>query len=112
MIGDEEYSHRKTVVEEWLKKLPPTGEALRGRAVFEKTCAQCHGTYGPEGKYPNRMVPLEVVGTDSVRLKGLTKEFRAYFSRTWFAQNSSHAEEEPPETCLPSRFGNLKANLS
>jgi putative heme-binding domain-containing protein len=29
-------------VEEWLKKLPASGEPTRGQAVFEKTCAQCH----------------------------------------------------------------------
>lgn len=46
LIGDEEYSNRKTVVEEWLRKLPPTGDAARGRAVFEKTCAQCHALAG------------------------------------------------------------------
>ena len=46
LIGDEEYSNRKTVVEDWLKKLPPTGDVSRGRAVFEKTCAQCHAVGG------------------------------------------------------------------
>ena len=25
-----------------MKKLPATGDAVRGRAVFEKTCAKCH----------------------------------------------------------------------
>jgi len=45
-IGDEEYSNRKAIVEDWLKKLPATGEAARGRAVFEKTCAQCHSLGG------------------------------------------------------------------
>ena len=33
-IGDEEYSNRKTVVDEWLKKMPATGEAGRGRALI------------------------------------------------------------------------------
>jgi putative membrane-bound dehydrogenase-like protein len=42
LISDEEYSNRKSVVEEWLKKLPASGEPTRGQAVFEKTCAQCH----------------------------------------------------------------------
>ncbi len=42
LIGDEEYSNRKSVVEEWLKKLPAEGDAARGRVSFEKTCAQCH----------------------------------------------------------------------
>jgi putative membrane-bound dehydrogenase-like protein len=42
LMGDEEYSNRKAVVEEWLQKLPATGEAARGRAIFERVCAQCH----------------------------------------------------------------------
>ncbi len=42
LFGDEEYSNRKAVVDEWLTKLPPTGDAARGKAVFEKACAQCH----------------------------------------------------------------------
>jgi putative heme-binding domain-containing protein len=46
LIGDEEYSNRKTVVEEWLRKLPSAGEVGRGRAVFEKACAQCHALAG------------------------------------------------------------------
>jgi len=45
-IGDEEYSNRKTVVEEWLKKLPATGEASRGRLVFDRLCAPCHALNG------------------------------------------------------------------
>jgi mono/diheme cytochrome c family protein len=79
--------------------------AADGRKVFEKTCAQCHGTYGPDGKYPNKLIPLEVIGTDSVRLKGLTKEFRAYFNKTWFAGNSAHAEEDPNGYIAPPLDG-------
>ena len=45
-ISDEEYSNRKSVVEDWLKKLPPTGEAARGRPVFERLCAPCHALGG------------------------------------------------------------------
>jgi putative membrane-bound dehydrogenase-like protein len=45
-IGDEEYSNRKAVVEEWLGKLPATGEAARGRPVFDRLCAQCHALDG------------------------------------------------------------------
>jgi len=42
LFGDEEYSNRKTLVTEWLAKLPADGDSVRGRAVFEKICAQCH----------------------------------------------------------------------
>ena len=45
-MGDEEYSNRKTLVEEWLKKLPAQGDATRGRAVFQKTCTPCHSLDG------------------------------------------------------------------
>jgi putative heme-binding domain-containing protein len=41
-MGDEEYSHRKTIVDDWLKKLPPAGDAVRGQVAFQKICAQCH----------------------------------------------------------------------
>jgi putative heme-binding domain-containing protein len=41
-ISDEEYSNRKSIVEDWLKRLPANGDAARGRAIFQKTCAQCH----------------------------------------------------------------------
>jgi putative heme-binding domain-containing protein len=48
LIGDGEYSNRKELVDQWLGKLPATGDASRGRAVFEKVCAQCHrvGAFG------------------------------------------------------------------
>ena len=40
--------------------------AEEGRAVFETNCAQCHGKYGPDDEYPNRLIPYDEVGTDSV----------------------------------------------
>jgi putative heme-binding domain-containing protein len=45
-LGDEEYSNRKTIVEDWLKMLPVAGDPARGRAAFEKVCAQCHAVEG------------------------------------------------------------------
>lgn len=41
-FGDEEYSNRKKVVEEWLGKLPATGSASRGQEVFQRVCSPCH----------------------------------------------------------------------
>ena len=52
--------------------------AVKGKTLFEKTCAKCHGTYGPDGKYPNRVIPIEVVGTDPVRLHAVPKEDREW----------------------------------
>ena len=32
-------------------------KAERGKVVFEKTCARCHGTYGPGGRVPQQDRP-------------------------------------------------------
>ncbi len=79
--------------------------AAEGKAVFTKNCAGCHGTYGADGKYPNKIIPLEIVGTDPVRLQGLPKEFRAYLNQSWFAQNNSHAEENSKGYVAPPLDG-------
>jgi cytochrome c5 len=60
--------------------------AHKGEALFNKTCARCHGTYGEKATYPNRIVPLEEIGTDRTRFDGITPEFGRYYNKTWFAQ--------------------------
>jgi mono/diheme cytochrome c family protein len=52
--------------------------AEHGRGVFEKTCATCHGTYGETPSYPNKLVPLAVVGTDPLLASG-TAQFGGPF---------------------------------
>jgi mono/diheme cytochrome c family protein len=61
-----------------------SASAARGREVFEATCARCHGTYGPEGQYPNKIVPLDVIGTDPARFHGLSDKLVAHYNATWF----------------------------
>jgi hypothetical protein len=79
--------------------------AAEGRNVFEKTCSVCHGTYGADGKYPNKVAPIEVVATDSLRLTKLTKEFRAYFKKTWFAGAGAYGDDEPGGYVAPPLDG-------
>ncbi len=57
--------------------------AAKGRTVFDASCATCHGTYGPGGKYPNELVPLADVGTDPMLAMGTTQFAPAYVA--WFA---------------------------
>jgi cytochrome c5 len=59
--------------------------AARGRRTFEATCARCHGTYGPGGRYQSRVVPLDRIGTDPM-LARRAGQFAEPFTR-WF--NSS-----------------------
>lgn len=67
-------------------------KAERGRAVFEADCARCHGTYGEDGTYPNRIVPLDVIGTDPARARGLSDRFVRHYNAGWFAEPHKVAE--------------------
>jgi hypothetical protein len=60
-----------------------SGQAARGQDVYTQTCARCHGTPGPGGRYTNRVVPIDTVNTDRVRLAGLSPDFKQHFSDSW-----------------------------
>jgi mono/diheme cytochrome c family protein len=66
---------------------PVNGElAKKGQKVFEATCSRCHGTYGEKWTYPNKIVPLEEIGTDPKRYEGITRKFGDYYDKSWFAK--------------------------
>jgi mono/diheme cytochrome c family protein len=65
---------------------PPYPEPLdaalvaRGKARFEDTCADCHGTYADDGRaldYEERVIPLDELGTDPARAHAATESFLA-----------------------------------
>ena len=60
--------------------------AAKGKQIFEQTCSKCHGTYGEKWTYPNRIVDIDVIGTDRRRFDGITEEFGRYYNTTWFAK--------------------------
>jgi mono/diheme cytochrome c family protein len=50
----------------------------RGKALFEKHCADCHGTYGSDGRaidYDEQIVGLADIGTDAKRANAATDSF-------------------------------------
>src|SRR5205823_10282737 len=81
-------------VQAYLKSLKPPKypfpidrtKAERGEALFIETCARCHGTYGPGGFYPSKVVPLKTIGTDPARALGLSDRLVAHYNTTWFAE--------------------------
>jgi mono/diheme cytochrome c family protein len=80
--------------------------AARGEAVFNRNCAKCHGTYGPRPTYPNRIVPIDVIGTDRVRLDAMTPEAREHYSNSWFGEYGRHrALREPGGYVAPPLDG-------
>ena len=59
--------------------------AKQGEVIFTKTCARCHGTYGDKWTYPNKIVPIDELGTDRRRYDGISKKFGDYYNQSWFA---------------------------
>ena len=64
-------------------------KADRGRAVFRRDCAKCHGTHGPapEGHYPNKIVALDEIGTDPARALGVSDRSVSHYNATWFGED-------------------------
>lgn len=60
--------------------------AETGRAIFEDQCARCHGTYGANPTYPNKIIPLAEIGTDPARARGLSRAFVAHYNASWFGE--------------------------
>ena len=100
LAAEPEFRH----IEAWIRQVrPPTWpfpvdaeRADRGRIVFEEACATCHGTYGPDGAYPNQLVPLSIIGTDPVRLEALSREDRTRYARSWLTDHDPSGVRTDP----------------
>ncbi len=74
--------------------------AARGRAVFENNCASCHGTYSGDGggedeTYPNKLIPVEKVGTDPLYAQSLRDTpLVDWFNESWFATAKNDAPSD------------------
>jgi mono/diheme cytochrome c family protein len=63
--------------------------AAQGHDVFAFHCSPCHGVYGSTTTYPNLLLPVEVVGTDSTLAAGSAQFAQAYvnwFNTSWYGQ--------------------------
>jgi hypothetical protein len=71
----------------------PVDQALaqRGRTAFERTCSRCHGTYeGPAQSYPSKIVPIDEVQTDPVRLGAIQESSKRHYNQSWFSDYGAH----------------------
>jgi hypothetical protein len=63
--------------------------ARKGEVVFRATCFRCHGTYGKNWSYPNKIVPIDIIGTDRNRYEGFKPESGRFYNQSWFAHEKS-----------------------
>jgi hypothetical protein len=57
--------------------------AAAGKEVYADTCAKCHGTPGPAGKYPNKIVPVDEIGTDPLLALSFSHKHLDHANATW-----------------------------
>ncbi len=62
--------------------------AEQGHKLFAKNCAQCHGTYGAAWTYPNKVVDIDIIGTDRKRLEGISLKAGDYYNKSWFGREN------------------------
>lgn len=70
--------------------------ARRGEAIFAANCMDCHGSYGPGGKYPNKLVPVEIVGTDSLYAEQMRASgLHGWYNQSWYATGGKGSYASP-----------------
>ena len=89
----------------WLNSLqPPTypyeidqTQALAGKSIFTDHCAKCHGTYDAPETYPNKLIAMAVIQTDSLYATYAMKSgITDWYNKSWFATSS------PKSNLIPS----------
>ncbi|HQR06219.1 MAG TPA: c-type cytochrome [Gemmatales bacterium] len=62
--------------------------ARKGEAIFSQNCSKCHGTYGENWTYPNKIIDIDEIGTDSTRALAIDDRAKEHYDKTWFAQET------------------------
>ena len=70
--------------------------AQAGQRVFDAHCAQCHGTYGPQPSYTERLVPIDEIGTDRLRLDSISAAHRQHVRSTWMTNFGKDSTDLDP----------------
>lgn len=71
--------------------------AAEGKTIFMATCKKCHGTYGDDAKYPNLLIPENIIQTDSALYTSnySNPQFVNWFNKSWFTTGDHPAKLVP-----------------
>ena len=88
----------------WLEQLEPPvypaeikpSLAAEGQLLFEEHCSGCHGTYGENETYPNKVVALKVIKTDPYYATyAIDAPIVDWYNNSWFAKTQPTSYFEP-----------------
>ncbi len=70
--------------------------AAKGKEVFTVHCSKCHGTYGEDEYYPNKIIPIRIVKTDPMYAEyNLNSKLMDWYNESWFATSAPRARDIP-----------------
>jgi len=70
--------------------------ALQGKQLFIDNCEKCHGTYGTRPYYPNKIIPINEVKTDSTYAQyAMNSEIFDWYNESWFGKSADPAQLIP-----------------
>ena len=71
--------------------------AAEGHKIFTANCSSCHGTYGDNETYPNKLIPAGIIGTDPWLSHSNFGDPSVinWFNNSWFSQGGHPAKLEP-----------------
>ncbi len=110
VLGSPDSTHARSVQENfvdvlaWLNSLEPPAYpyeinqalATEGKSLFETNCSKCHGTYGEEETYPNKVVSLNLIKTDPYYATYATKSgITDWYNKSWFATSEPQSKLAP-----------------
>jgi len=73
-------------------------QSARGKQIFAKRCASCHGSYGDTSEYPNLLISLDKIGTDPAMARSAVETFHSQahsYNTGWFGSGDHAARMEP-----------------
>lgn len=85
-------------IQQFIKNLQPPKypfaidkeKAAKGKQVFEMSCSKCHGTYGEKVTFPNKVIPIDKIKTDPVRLGAIAPASKEAYNQMWFSDYGKH----------------------
>ncbi len=102
----------------WLDSLTPpkypfdvdAALAAKGHELFDQNCARCHGKAGRDERYPNKIIPIDKIGTDPLRLNALTPDQRRTYGESWFGEYGKQPLVENPGGYVPPPLDGIWAS--